>query len=69
MLQTVNSLFKIPDLRKRIIFVLLMCIVYRVGGMIPVPGINANALMSYMSGMENTLFGMYDMFVGGSFKK
>ncbi len=69
MLQTVNSLFKIPDLRKRIIFVLLMCIVYRVGGMIPVPGINADALMSYMSGMENTLFGMYDMFVGGSFKK
>jgi len=69
MLQTVNSLFKIPDLRKRITFVLLMCIVYRIGGIIPVPGINAGALMSYMSGMENTLFGLYDMFVGGSFTK
>ncbi len=69
MLQTVNSLFKIPDLRKRITFVLLMCIVYRTGGIIPVPGINAGALMSYMSGMENTLFGLYDMFVGGSFTK
>lgn len=69
MLQTVNSLFKIPDLRKRIIFVLLMCIVYRVGGVVPVPGIEAEALRSYMSGMNNTLFGMYDMFVGGSFRK
>lgn len=69
MLQTVNSLFKIPDLRKRIIFVLLMCIVYRIGGIVPVPGIEANALRSYMSGMDNTLFGMYDMFVGGSFRK
>ncbi len=69
MLQTVNSLFKIPDLRKRIIFVLLMCIVYRIGGIVPVPGIDARALMEYMSGMNNTLFGMYDMFVGGSFTK
>jgi len=69
MLQTVNSLFKIPDLRKRIIFVLLMCIVYRIGGIVPVPGIEAEALRSYMSGLNNTLFGMYDMFVGGSFRK
>ncbi len=69
MLKTLNSLFKIPDLRKRIIFVLLMCIVYRIGGKVPVPGINADALMAYMSRMSNTLFGMYDMFVGGSFTR
>jgi len=64
-----NSIVKIPDLRKRITFVLLMCIVYRVGGKIPVPGIDARALMNYMSSMENTLLGMYDMFVGGAFTK
>jgi len=46
-----------------------MLVVYRVGGIIPVPGINATALLSYMSGLNNTLFGMYDMFVGGSFKR
>ena len=46
-----------------------MCIVYRVGGIIPIPGINAQALFAYMSNMNNTLFGMYDMFVGGSFKR
>ena len=69
MVGTINNLYKIPDLRKRIIFVLLMCIVYRVGGIIPVPGINAQALLSAMSGLNNTLFGMYDMFVGGSFTR
>jgi preprotein translocase subunit SecY len=69
MLQTFNSLFKIPDLRRRIWFVLAMCVVYRIGGMVPIPGIDATGLLNYMQQMNNTLFGMYDMFVGGSFKK
>jgi preprotein translocase subunit SecY len=69
MIGSFNSIVKIPDLRKRLIFVFLMCIVYRVGGIIPVPGINAQALVGYMRGMENTLLGMYDMFVGGSFRR
>jgi preprotein translocase subunit SecY len=46
-----------------------MCIVYRIGGKVPIPGINAQALISLMSGMSNTLFGLYDMFVGGAFTK
>jgi len=46
-----------------------MCLVFRIGGIIPVPGINAAALRSYMSSMDNTLLGMYDMFVGGAFTK
>jgi len=69
MWQNFNSIVKIPDLRKRILFVLAMTIVYRLGSMIPVPGINARALLAYMSNLNNTLFGMYDMFVGGSFTK
>ncbi|MHB9028146.1 MAG: preprotein translocase subunit SecY, partial [Candidatus Latescibacterota bacterium] len=69
MLGSVDSLFKIPDLRKRLLFVLAMCIVYRVGGKVPIPGIDAQALISLMSGMSNTLFGLYDMFVGGAFTK
>jgi len=64
-----NSIVKIPDLRRRLVFVLLMCIVYRIGSKIPVPGINASALMDYMSSMQNTLLGMYDMFVGGAFSR
>lgn len=69
MIGSLNSIGKIPDLRRRIIFVLLMCIVYRIGGYIPIPMIDANALMTYMSSMQNTLLGMYDMFVGGAFTK
>ncbi len=69
MLGSVNSLVKIPDLRKRLLFVLGMCIVFRVIGKVPIPGIDAQALFSYMSGMSNTLFGLYDMFVGGAFTK
>ncbi|HUT63402.1 MAG TPA: preprotein translocase subunit SecY [Anaerolineae bacterium] len=69
MLGSFRSMVKIPDLRKRLIFVLLSCIVYRVGGNIPVPGIEARALVSYMAGLNNTLLGMYDMFVGGSFSR
>ena len=69
MLGSFNSLFKIPDLRKRLLFVLGMCIVYRIIGKVMVPGIDSKALMSIMSGMGNTLFGLYDMFVGGAFTK
>lgn len=69
MLGSVNSLVKIPDLRKRLLFVLGMCIVFRIGGKVPIPGIDAQALISFMSGMGNTLFGLYDMFVGGAFTK
>ncbi|MFC1528483.1 preprotein translocase subunit SecY [Candidatus Latescibacterota bacterium] len=69
MLSSFGSIAKIPDLRKRIIFVLLMCIVYRLGSKIPVPGINAQALMAHMSGLGDTLLGMYDMFVGGAFTR
>lgn len=69
MLGSFNSLFKIPDLRKRLLFVLGMCIVYRIIGKVMVPGIDSRALMSIMSGMGNTLFGLYDMFVGGAFTK
>ncbi len=69
MLGSFNNLFKIPDLRKRLLFVLGMCIVYRIIGKVMVPGIDSKALMSIMSGMGNTLFGLYDMFVGGAFTK
>lgn len=69
MLGSVNSLVKIPDLRKRLLFMLAMCVVYRIGGKVPIPNIDAGALISLMSGMSNTLFGLYDMFVGGAFTR
>ncbi|MDZ7331810.1 MAG: preprotein translocase subunit SecY [candidate division KSB1 bacterium] len=65
MLKTVQSIFKIPDLKKRIIFTILILIVYRIGGHIPVPGINGKALFDYFS-QESSIFNLYDMFAGGA---
>ncbi|KPK95876.1 preprotein translocase subunit SecY [bacterium SM23_31] len=71
MIQKIQSVFKIPELRKRVVFTLAILVVYRVGGHIPVPGINAEALGAWFNDISSsgTLFGLYDMFVGGAFQK
>ena len=71
MIQTIQSIFKIHELRKRILFTLGILIIYRLGGHIPSPGINAEALGEYFRSIaaSQTLFGLYDMFVGGAFQK
>ena len=57
---------KIPELRKRIIFTLLMLMVYRMGVQIPTPGINGEALAAFFQQNAGTLFGMFNMFSGGA---
>jgi len=69
LLQTFLNCFKIPDLRRRILFTVGLLAVYRVGGQITVPGVDVAALREYFSGTSNTLFGIYDMFVGGAFRR
>ncbi len=69
MLRGVEGLGNVPELRKRIIFTLLMLAVYRVGVQIPTPGIDAQALASFFARASGTLFGMFDMFSGGALKK
>jgi preprotein translocase subunit SecY len=66
---SIPNIFKIPDLRKKIIFTLLMVVVYRLGGHIPVPGINAHALAYMLGQMRGTVFGLYDVFVGGALSR
>jgi preprotein translocase subunit SecY len=56
----------IPELKKRIIFVLLMLAVYRAGVQIPTPGINGEALSAFFAQNAGTLFGMFNMFSGGA---
>lgn len=56
----------IPELRRRIIFALLMLMVYRMGVQIPTPGINSEALTSFFQQNAGTLFGMVNMFSGGA---
>ncbi|CAG35874.1 preprotein translocase subunit SecY [Desulfotalea psychrophila] len=56
----------IPELRKRIIFTLMMLAVYRMGVQIPTPGINGEALAGFFAQNASTLFGMFNMFSGGA---
>jgi len=56
----------IPELRKRVIFTLLMLFIYRMGVQIPTPGINGEALTAFFAKNASTLFGMFNMFSGGA---
>lgn len=61
-----QNITKIPELKKRILFTLLMLAVYRLGCHIPTPGIDAAALAAFFSERAGTLFGLFDMFSGGA---
>ncbi len=69
MMENVKNIFKIPELRKKILFTAIILVVYRVGGHIPVPGINAPALLEYFEQAQRGLLGLYDLFAGGAFKR
>ncbi len=57
---------KIPELRKKILFTLMMLAVYRVGCHIPTPGVDRAALTAFFGAKQGTLFGLFDMFAGGA---
>ena len=63
------NIAKIPELKRRIIFTLLMLVVYRIGCFIPTPGVDAEALMSFFARQQRTIFGMFDMFSGGALER
>jgi preprotein translocase subunit SecY len=69
MLESFQNAFKIKELRNRIFFTLFILVVYRLGGHIPTPGIDAVALKNFFESQAGTLFGLYDLFVGGAFQK
>ena len=64
-----QNIFKIPELKKRILFTLGLLIVYRVGVHVPVPGIDSVALASFFAQAEGTIFGIFNMFSGGAFER
>jgi preprotein translocase subunit SecY len=68
-LESFKNLFKIPELRRKILYTLGILVIYRLGGHVPTPGIDPIALGEFFEESQNTLFGLYDMFVGGAFKK
>ena len=68
MIDKVRTIFNIPELRSKIIFTLSILIVVRVGAHIPIPGVDANALSGAFERLQDTLFGLFNMFVGGAFE-
>ena len=66
MIDSLRSVFAIPDLRKRVLFTLMILAVYRVGSHIPTPGVNTEALAILAEQAAGTMFGLYDMFSGGN---
>jgi preprotein translocase subunit SecY len=64
-----SSIAKIPELKRRIIFTLLMLVVYRLGCQVPTPGIDADALMRFFAAQRGTIFGLFDMFSGGALER
>jgi preprotein translocase subunit SecY len=64
MLDSIRNIFSIPELRKRVIFTLLLLAVYRIGGQIPNPGISASALSEFWQSQKGSLLGFIDMFSG-----
>ncbi len=66
MIEGFRDSFKVPDLRKRIIFTILLLTVYRLGCYVPSPGIDGKALSQFFQNFPNTLFGLADLFAGGA---
>ena len=70
MLQTLKNAWKIPELRKKIIFTLFILLIYRVGNVIPVPYINTATLAQYFdSVLSNTILGLYNAMSGSAFSR
>ncbi len=61
-----QNVFKIPELKRRILFTLGILVVYRIGGHVPSPGIDAHALGEYLQAQSQGIFALYDMFTGGA---
>lgn len=68
MLKTISHAFKVAEIRSKMIFTLLMLVVFRIGSNIPVPGIDRSVLSQVFTG-ETGLFDLFDLFSGGSFSQ
>ena len=67
MLQTLRNAWKTEDIRRKILFTLLIILLYRLGNAVPVPYVNIDALSGYFNQMQNTVFGLLNVMSGGAF--
>jgi preprotein translocase subunit SecY len=68
-IESLRNIFKIPDLRNRVLFTLALLAIYRLGAHIPTPGINGDLLEQLFQANQGTIFGFLDMFSGGSMRR
>jgi len=64
-----QNVFKIPELKKRVLYSFALLMVYRIGCSVPTPGIDGDALASFFARAKGTLLGMFDMFSGGALER
>ncbi|HSH45628.1 MAG TPA: preprotein translocase subunit SecY [Longimicrobiales bacterium] len=69
MANPIPNLFRVPELKQKILFTLGILLVYRFGAHVTAPGIDVRALEAQFQQMQGTLFGVYDMFVGGALSR
>ena len=67
MVQTIRKAWAIPELRKKIIFTIMILLIFRLGNAIPVPFVNTELLQSYLNSMSTTVLGLYNVMSGGAF--
>ena len=67
MLQTFRNAWKIPELRRKILFTLFIVLLYRLGNAVPVPYVDTNILATYFAQLKNTVLGLYNTMSGGAF--
>ena len=67
MIEKLRNIFAIPELRRKILFTLGILMIVRLGAQVPIPGINPEALRQTMESLNDTFFGLFNMFTGGAF--
>jgi preprotein translocase subunit SecY len=69
MLEKFSNIFRIPDLRNRLLFTLGMLAIYRLGAHIPTPGVDTKALESFFDSQSGSALGLVDLFSGGNLRR
>lgn len=67
MIQTIRKAWGVPELRRKIIFTVLILLIFRLGNAIPVPYVNTDLLQNYLDSMSTTVLGLYNVMSGGAF--
>ena len=67
MIEKIRNIFAIPELRRKILFTLGILVIVRLGSQVPIPGINPDALRQTMESLNDTFFGLFNLFTGGAF--